>query len=208
MPAFQHLSVLVSIVVGMSMSQVIFGLGQLVRRRGSYKIDPLYILSNVIVILVLVDSWWTAFSWHDVAGWSYRRTWFVMLNPLLVTMAAQLLPPDWEDRPVDFHRTYYKNHRLIFGLLTFYPLIDMLDSSLKGIAHFKALGAGYPIISITMAALCATAALARSRKIQCVCLVGVLLIVLSFVFEVFSLTPQFMSGTYPETFQSNVTSRG
>jgi hypothetical protein len=188
-PAFQHLSVLVSIVVGMSMSQVLYGLGQLVRRRGSYKIDPLYILSNVIIILILVDSWWAAFSWHDVAGWSYRRTWFVMLNPLLVTMAAQLLPPDWDERPVDFHKNYYRNHRLIFGLLTFYPLIDMLDSGLKGVAHFKDLGAGYPITCTTMAVLCAGAALVKSRKLQTICLVGILLIALSFVFEIFSLSP-------------------
>ena len=189
MPAFEHLSVLVSIVVGMSVSQVLFGLGQLVRRRGSYKVDSLYILSNVIILLVLVDSWWAAFSWHDVPDWSYRRTWFVMLNPLLVTMAAQLLPPDWEERPVDFHKTYYRNHRLIFGLLTFYPLIDMLDSALKGAVHFRSLGTGYPVTCTAMAVLCAAAALVKSRKIQLICLVGVLLIVLSFVFEVFSLSP-------------------
>ena len=189
MPAFEHLSVLVSIVVGMSVSQVLFGLGQMVRRRGSYKIDPLYLLSNVIILLVLVDSWWAAFSWHDLPGWSYRRTWFVMLNPLLVTMAAQLLPPDWDERPLDFHKTYYRNHRLLFGLLAFYPLIDMLDSRLKGAAHFASLGAGYPVTCTAMAVLCATAALAKNRKIQSICLVGVLLIVLSFVFEVFSLQP-------------------
>jgi hypothetical protein len=188
-PAFEHLSVLVSIVVGMSVSQVLFGLGQLVRRRGSYKIDPLYILSNAIILLVLVDSWWAAFSWHDVPGWSYRRTWFVMLNPLLVTMAAQLLPPDWEEKPVDLHKNYYRNHRLIFGLLMFYPLIDMLDSAWKGAAHFSSLGAGYPVTCTAMAVLCATAALVKSRKIQFICLVGVLLIVLSFVFEIFSLSP-------------------
>lgn len=40
----------------MSVSQVLFGLGQLLRRRGTYKPDPLYILSNVIILLVLVDS--------------------------------------------------------------------------------------------------------------------------------------------------------
>ena len=109
-----------------------------------------------------------------------------MLNPLLVTMAAQLLPPDWDERPVDFHKAYYKNHRLIYGLLTFYPLIDMLDSGLKGGAHFKALGAGYPISCTAMAVFCAVAALVKSRKIQYMSLAFVLMIVLSFVFEVFS----------------------
>ena len=189
MPAFEHLSVLVSIVVGVSVSQVLFGLGQLVRRRGTYKIDPLYLLCNLIVLLTLVDSWWAAFSWHDVSGWSYRRTWFVMLNPLLVTMAAQLLPPDWEEKPVDFHKTYYRNHRLIFGLLAFYPLIDMLDSGLKGMAHFRSLGTGYPITCTGMAVLCAAAALATGRKVQFLCMIGVLMILLSFVFEIFSLSP-------------------
>jgi hypothetical protein len=189
MPAFDHLSVLVSIVVGMSVTQVLFGLGQMVRRRGTYKIDPLYLLCNLIVLLVLVDSWWAAFSWHDVPGWSYRRAWFVMLNPLLVTIAAQLLPPDWEERPLDLHKTFYRNHRLIFGLLACYPLIDMLDSGLKGVAHFKSLGIGYPVLCTGMAALCAAAALARSRTIQFICVISVLLIVLSFIFELFSLSP-------------------
>jgi len=72
MQAFQHLSVLVSIVVGMAVSQLIFGLGQLVRRRGSARIDPLYIPSNAIVLLILVDSWWSTFSWSNVPGWSGR----------------------------------------------------------------------------------------------------------------------------------------
>jgi hypothetical protein len=82
-----------------------------------------------------------------------------------------------------------QNHRLIFGLLTFYPLMDMLDSALKGAAHFASLGAGYPITCAAMAVLCATTALVNSRKIQGICLVGILLIVLSFVFEIFSLVP-------------------
>jgi hypothetical protein len=188
-PAFEYLTVLISIVVGMSVSQVLFGLGQLVRRRGSYTIDPLYLLCNVVVLLVLVDSWWTAFSWHDVPGWTYRRTWFVMLNPLLVSIAAQLLPPDWEEKPLDFPVTYYRNHRLIFGLLVFYPLIDMLDTGLKGAAHFRSLGIGSPFVSTAMALFCAAAAVVTSRKIQFICMIGVLLTVLSFIFEVFSVVP-------------------
>mgnify|MGYP001606181727 FL=1 len=67
--------------------------------------------------------------------------------------------------------------------------MDMLDSRLKGAAHFRSLGAGYPITSIAMAMLCAAAAVVKSRKIQFICLMGVLLIVLSFIFEVFSLEP-------------------
>jgi hypothetical protein len=51
------------------------------------------------------------------------------------------------------------------------------------------LGAGYPVTCTAMAVLCATAALVKNRKIQFFCLVGVLLIVLSFVFEVFSSSP-------------------
>jgi hypothetical protein len=188
-PAFDHLSVLVSIVVGMSVSQVLFGLGQLVRRRGSYKTDPLYLLCNVIVLLVLVDSWWAAFSWHDVPGWTYRRTWFVMLNPLLVSMAAQLLPPDWDERPLDFHKAYYRNHRIIFGLLAFYPLIDMVDAALKGAAHFKSLGPGYPITSVAMALLFVVAALINNRKVQFVCMLGILLVVFSWIFEFYSVVP-------------------
>ncbi len=184
MPAFEHLSVLVSIVVGLSVSQVLFGFGQMLRRRGSYEIDVLYLLCNAIILVVLVDCWWGVFSWHDTSRWSYQMTWFVLLNPLLVTMAAQLLPPDWEERPLDIHKMYYKNHRLIFGLLAFYPLLDLLDTSLKGIEHFRNLGKSYPLTMTGMAMLCAIAALARSRKVQITCSLGVLLVVFSWIFEI------------------------
>ncbi len=42
---------------------------------------------------------------------------------------------------------------------------------------------------IAMAVLCTAAALAKSRKIQAGCLVGVFLILLSFIFEVSTLSP-------------------
>jgi hypothetical protein len=176
----------VSIVVGLSISQVLFGLGQLLRRRGTYEIDILYLLTNAIVLLVLVDCWWAVFSWHDESTWSYKMTWFVLLNPLIVTMAAQLIPPDWEQQPLDLHRTYYKNHGLIFGLLALYPVLDMIDARLKGADHFNGLGPGYPITSISMAVLCALTAFIKVRSVRIVCSAGILLIVLSWVFEVYS----------------------
>jgi hypothetical protein len=187
--AFGHLSVLVSIVVGLSVSQVLFGVGQLLRRRGSYKIDAQYLLCNAIVLVVLVDSWWAVYSWRDASSWSYRMTWFVLLNPLLVTMAAQLLPPDWEEKPLDIHAMYYKNHRLIFGLLAFYPLVDLLDARLKGAEHFRSLGPGYPITSAGMAALCGIAALAKGRRVQIACSVGILLIASAWIFEIYTFVP-------------------
>ena len=189
MLTFEHLSGLVSIIVGLSVSQLLFGLGQLLRKRGTYEVDALYLLCNLIVLLVLVDSWWAVFSWHDATKWSYRGTWFVLINPLIVTMAAQLLPPDWEERPLDLHRMYYRNRRFIFGLLALYPLIDMIDAALKGAAHFKSLGPGYPITNVTMTALCVLAALVNSRKVQFVCSVGVVLMVFSWIFEFYSVIP-------------------
>jgi hypothetical protein len=193
MPVFEHLSVLASIIVGLSVSQVLFGLGQLVRRRDSYRPDALYLLCNAIILLTLVDSWWAVFSWHGSATWSYRMTWFVLLNPLLVTIAAQLLPPDWDEKPIDLSRTFNKNHRLFFGLLAFYPAIDLIDTALKGMTHFNSLGAGYPISCGSMALLCLVAALTRSRRVQLVCALGILLVVISWIFEISAFVP--MNGT-------------
>jgi hypothetical protein len=189
MLAFGHLSVLVSIVVGLSISQILFGLGQLMRRRGTYQVDALYLLTNAIVLLVLVDCWWAVFSWHDEVAWSYKMTWFVLLNPLIMTMTAQLIPPDWELQPLDLHLTYYKNHALIFCLLAVYPLLDMIDTRVKGVDHFNSMGPAYPITSISMAVLCVLAAFIKIRSVRIVCSVGILLIVLSWVFEVYSYVP-------------------
>jgi hypothetical protein len=104
-------------------------------------------------------------------------------------MAAQLVPPDWDKEPLEIHAMYRKNHRLIFGLLAFYPLVDLVDTRLKGADHFKSLGPGYPITSAAMAALCAVAALASGRRVRIACSVGILLIVCSWIFEVYTFVP-------------------
>jgi len=189
MIAFEHLSVLVSIVVGLSVSQVLFGLGQLLRRRGTYQPDALYLLCNAIILLLLVDCWWSVFSWHDTSNWSYAMTWFVLVNPLLMTMAAQLLPPDWDARPLDIHAMYNRNRRLIFGMLAFYPLIDLVDTRLKGVEHFKSTGPGYPITAIGMSVLCVIAAVSGRRNVQLAASVGILLVVLSWIFGIYSFVP-------------------
>jgi hypothetical protein len=189
MLAFGHVSVLVSIVVGLSISQVLFGLGQLLRRRGTYEIDALYLLTNAIVLFLLVDCWWTVFSWRNELTWSYKMTWLVLLNPIVVAMAAQLIPPDWEQQPLDLHRTYYKNHRLIFALLAIYPLLDMIDTRAKGADHFNSLGLGYPITSMGMCVLCVSAVFVKTRSVRIVCSAGILLVILSWVFEIYSYVP-------------------
>jgi len=45
------------------------------------------------------------------------------------------------------------------------------------------------MVCSALALLCAVAAFAQGRMIQGICLVGILLVLLSFVFDVFSLLP-------------------
>jgi hypothetical protein len=104
-------------------------------------------------------------------------------------MAAQLIPPDWEQQPLDLHRTYYKNHRLIFALLAIYPLLDMIDTRAKGADHFNSLGLGYPITSMGMCVLCVSAVFVKARSARIVCSAGILLVILSWVFEIYSYVP-------------------
>jgi hypothetical protein len=55
-----------------------------------------------------------------------------------------LFPPEpASDEFVDYRTHYYSNHRAFFIVFGLFTLIDIVDSLLKGLPHFLALGPSY-----------------------------------------------------------------
>src|SRR6266576_4687138 len=109
----QHLVVVMSIVLGLSVTQLLKGLAQLYRTRNSVR--PYWLHTAWIVLLVFYSLvlWWLHWNYRSIEEWSFFR--FVLyLSPMIVFyFLTSIVIPDPSD-PVSNYREHYFSSRVGF----------------------------------------------------------------------------------------------
>ena len=166
MDPFSYLVVLTSIVLGLGVTRVVGGLGQLMqgrKRKRPYWVHTLWAL-NLLLVNVIV--WWFAYRWRTYERWTFFLFLWLLLSPIVLYLIASLLFPDADvEQPVTQWRAYYyENHRDIFLLLSLIFPIDIVDTLLKGLAHFRDQGPAYFITMGLWFTFCLVAAFTKSAR--------------------------------------------
>jgi len=134
--SFNYLSVLLSIVIGLAITQVLQGLRQLILTRTKVKLYPPTLIWVGLALLIAIQGWWASFSMHMRANWTFLGLLVVMLQAIGVYMVAALVLPDVNpEKIVDLREHYFAHRRWFFGAL----LATTLASLAKGPAlngHF------------------------------------------------------------------------
>ena len=144
MDPFSYLSVLISIVLALGMTQVLTGVGEMLQARTRRRIYWVHTVWVFNLFLFLVIAWWIFYRWRNITEWTYYLFLFVLIAPTLLYLASIVLFPPLgaRDETVDSYKThYYANHRIFFILFGLWVPLDLADTLLKGRAHFLELGA-------------------------------------------------------------------
>ncbi len=150
MDPFSYLVVLTSIILGLGVTRLVGGLGHLMqtrRRKRSYWVHTLWML-NLLLAMAIV--WWMAYRWRSNEHWTFLRFIWLLLSPTILYLISSLLFPDQGDgEPITDRKVYfYENHRDIFLLYALIFPIDIVDTLLKGTAHFRAQGPVYVMTTV------------------------------------------------------------
>ena len=159
MDAFSHLSVLISIILGLAITQLLQGFRGIVLARARVRLDWVPIAWSFIILLVCVQSWWAMFGLRQVRSWSFVSFSAVLLQVLAIYMQAAFVLPDFGgDAAIDLHAHYYDHVRWIFGAFVLTLVASLLkDVVLSG--HLpEPLNVGF---HLTMIALSVVAVLVR-----------------------------------------------
>ncbi len=164
MDPFSYLVVLTSIILGLGVTRLVGGLGYLMqtrRRKHPYWVHMLWMV-NLLLAMAIV--WWVAYRWRSNEHWTFLLFIWLLLLPTILYLISSLLFPDQGDDPItDWQVYFYENHRDIFLLYALIFPIDMVDTLLKGMAHFKAQGPLYVITMGLWFVLCLVAAFTKRR---------------------------------------------
>jgi len=118
MDAFGYLSVLLSIIIGLGLTQVLTSCGRLIRHRERVRIYWPPLVWAGVLLLIYVQVWWAMFGLRSVQSWTFLTFFVVLMQTVtLYMMAAVVLPEQVDETLVDLRSFYARQQGWLLGFL-------------------------------------------------------------------------------------------
>src|SRR5689334_16712007 len=110
--AFEYITVFISIILGLGVTQILTGIADLVHQSGRVKVYWPHLVWVLLVLVLHVLEWYITFDLRTFNAWRLPVFLFVLLYPIVLFVTARLLFPfGLSDEMVDLKEFYYKNYR-------------------------------------------------------------------------------------------------
>ncbi|MBV9673153.1 MAG: hypothetical protein JO076_10065 [Verrucomicrobia bacterium] len=116
MDAFTYITVLLSIVLGLAITQVLLGFRGLILTRAKVKLYTPTLIWAVIALLVPIQAWWADFTMRQHPNWTFLALLVILLQAISIYMVAALVLPDISgEKFVDLREHFYAHRSWFFG---------------------------------------------------------------------------------------------
>src|SRR5215467_11336229 len=120
MSSFEFIAALMSIIVGLGVTNLLAGAGRAFYRRKENPLDEVHIVLTLATLLLLVLQWWVTFKWNTEVIWSFDRFLVLTVFPY---------PPDLSE--AEEHLRRFQRNRA--GYYSAFILMCVLDIAQTGI---------------------------------------------------------------------------
>ena len=133
--AYQHVVVVMSIVLGLAVTQLLRGIAQLYRTRS--RVRPYWIHSAWVGLLLIFSLllWWTFWDYRSLTEWSFFR--FVLyLSPVIALYyLTAIVIPDPAEPVTSLREYYFANRAALFGTFAVCGVLTSVTATLvRGLA--------------------------------------------------------------------------
>jgi hypothetical protein len=160
---FEYIAVLISIIVGLSLTQILRGVGRIVTTQKGPRPYWVHLIWTLYLFLNVSMFWWWEFRLGEV-DWSLSIYLVVIIYATLYFFISLVMHPANVDEISSYKDYFYSHRRWIFGLLITIMLWDFVDTSIKGYDHLLSLGNEYLTIQFTFIAACVVAAISPNER--------------------------------------------
>jgi len=136
MDAFNFLTVMVSIVVGLGLTQLLGGIGNFVQIRRRVRFYWLHTAWVLLLIALHLHMWWSFWVLRQVTDWTYGTFAYVLIGPAMLVIASHVIIPELIDGRIDVERHYYDTRMVFFGLLATTGIWAMFLEPITGVRTF------------------------------------------------------------------------
>lgn len=126
--AYDHVVVVMSIVLGLAVTQLLKGAAQLYRSRSRVRTYWLHWAWTTLLVFFSLLLWWTYWSYRLIVDWNFVR--FVLYLSPTVTFyfLSSIAFPDPADAVVDLKDYYFANRVGFFGTFALYAVLAGLTA--------------------------------------------------------------------------------
>lgn len=187
---YPHIRIVLGMVIGLGVTRLLSGLARLVQHPTQHRMDGVHLAWVASILLALVHFWWWQFGLYQVEAWTFGTYLFVIGYAIALFLLAALLFPDSMAGYESYGDYFLERRAWFFGVLAATYLLDIVDTLLKGEAHFARFAREYLIRTPILVGLCAAAGAMRNRHFHVVFVAAVLAYQVSWIFRLFDTLQQ------------------
>ena len=160
MGLFEFLMVLVSVVIGLGLTEILTGGANLLRARESVRFHWIHVLFQFGIFFALLQQWWESWDWVGLEEISFLAVLTLLASPVFLYLIAHLLFPSPVEN-ADLKSYYYRQAPLLWGLVAAGTIVGNL---------FRPLAWGHPVFDpsnlsgIPTVAICVVLAASRNSR--------------------------------------------
>ncbi|MDQ6809880.1 MAG: hypothetical protein M3Z64_10745 [Verrucomicrobiota bacterium] len=126
MDEFSYLSVLLSVIIGLAVTEILQGFRQRLLAHGSVRNYWPSRLWAATILLVCAQTWWAMFGLRSRHDWTFEEFLVLLVQTILLYLVAGLVFPDFAtDETVDLREHYFRQRKRFFGLLIAVALVSI-----------------------------------------------------------------------------------
>ena len=162
MDTFNYLSVMISIILGVGVTTLFVGIGNLLQIKHRIKHYWLFSLWVLILITAHVHLWWSLWALRESVVWTYLLFLYLLIGPAILVIAGHILIPgefygqDGVDHGLfDLKQHYYDSSPLFFGIFAVVVAWAMILEPVLGVRNFFVTFRIVQIIGFILVSSCA-----------------------------------------------------
>ncbi len=142
---FPHIRIVMGMVLGLAVSKLLTGFAGLVQHPGRYRLSAVHLLWAGSILVELILFWWWEFALSRLPSWNFATFLFLIGYTINLYLMAALLFPDSIDEYGGYEAYLIRRRYWFFGLLASTFVLDVIDTAIKGEAHWSRLSFDYLI---------------------------------------------------------------
>jgi hypothetical protein len=133
MDEFSYLSVLLSIIIGLAITEILQGFRQLLLARRHVRSYWPVLVWGFVLLAIATQMWWSSFGLRARHQWTFAMFAVVLLQTALLYMQAGLVFPEFsQPGTTDLRQHYFAQQRWFFSFLSSILIVSVCKDLILG----------------------------------------------------------------------------
>jgi len=128
---FEYLTVLISVVVGLSVTSFLTNIVRIIHVRGNVTISWLQLLWSITILIWTIAFWWFTFVLAKQPQWTFPLFVFLLAYSTLLFFLMALLFPEGVPADHNYQAQFMRNRVWFFGVMLLFLCVDLTDYIIK-----------------------------------------------------------------------------